>query len=232
MLARIGQGPVAVDEERRALNVAAPGGGDYRAFLMPGMFVMTAVTSVTAITGAVCQDKAEGIMDRFRSLPMSRLAVPIGHTVADLIGFLPSLAVMVGAGYLIGWRAQNGWAAAIAAFGLILLLRYALSWAGTWLGLLFTDPQAAFRLTPLVFPATMLANTFVPTEGMPAALRVIADYNPVSAATAACRALFGNPGAGVGDALPLQYPITATVLWSALLLAVFVPLSARRYGRR
>jgi ABC-2 type transport system permease protein len=130
-----------------------------------------------------------------------------------------------------GWRAptHNGAPATLAAFGLLLLLRYAVSWIGVWVGVSVT-PQTADSLVPLVFPLSMLSNSFVPTAGMPAWLRLLADYNPISALVAACRELFGNPTVLAAHAsLPLRHPVAATIGWSLLILLIFVPLSTRRY---
>jgi ABC-2 type transport system permease protein len=92
------------------------------------------------------------------------------------------------------------------------------------------NEETADQMLPLIFPVSMLSNSFVPTAGMPAWLRTVSDWNPVSALVAACRGLFGNPGVPSGHvALPLQHPVAATLLWSAALLAIFVPLSVRRY---
>ena len=104
-----------------------------------------------------------------------------------------------------------------------------MSWIGVWVGL-SVSPQTADSLVPLVFPVTMVSNSFVPTTGMPAWLRLVADWNPISALVAACRALFGNPTVlTVHASLPLRHPVAVTIGWSPLLLRVFVPLSARRY---
>ncbi len=119
--------------------------------------------------------------------------------------------------------------AAAAALGLMTLLRYALSWGGVVMGLCMR-PETVDSVVPLVFPVTMISNSFVPTAGMPTWLRAIADWNPVSALVAACRQLFGNPGAvTMHPSWPLQHPVMATVGWSLLLLAVFVPLATWRY---
>jgi len=121
---------------------------------------------------------------------------------------------------------------ALAAFGLVFLLRYALSWAGVALGL-SVRPETADSFVPLVFPVTMLSNGFVPTAGMPAVLRLVADWNPVSALVVATRGLFGNPGAAVAAdaAWPLRHATVAVLGWSALLLLAFVPLASWRYRR-
>src|SRR6266511_2703408 len=195
---------------------------------MPGLFAMTTITGLIVTGTATTDDMAKGVMDRFRSMPMARTAVPFGQTTADLLIGVVSLTGMVVCGLAVGWRAHNGIGATAAAFGL-LLLRYAVAWAGIALGLTIRKPETMDAMTPLVFPLTMLGNTFVPTSGMPAWLRVIAEWNPVSAAVAACRDLFGNPGAAAGAAWPLQHPVVATIGWSLLLLVVLVPLSTRLY---
>ncbi|TDC61648.1 ABC transporter permease [Actinomadura sp. GC306] len=213
--------------------IRVPGGGDYREFLMPGLLSMVTFASVTGVMVRVAADASRGVMDRFRSLPMARAAVPFGHAGADLVTGLPALAIMAGAGLAAGWQPQRGPLPAAGAFLLIVVLRYALSWAGVYLGLVMRNDQAADQLVPLLLPVTMLSNAFVPTGGMPAWLRLAADWNPVSALTAATRGLFGNPGVPDGDAAwPLAHPVAAVLLWSAALLAVFVPLSVRAYGRR
>ncbi|MEU6040488.1 ABC transporter permease [Actinomadura sp. NPDC047616] len=215
--------------------IQVPGGGDYREYLMPGLFSMITFTSVMAVMMKMATDASLGVMDRFRSMPMARSAVPFGQVGADtLVGGLLALVIMVGAGLLVGWRPHNGPVATAEAFALLLLLRYALSWVGCYLGLVVRDERTADQFVPLSLPFSMLSNSFVPTDGMPAWLRVVAEWNPVSAITAACRDLFGNPGAPAGDDLPwpLAHPVAAVLLWSAVLLAVFVPLSVRTYQRR
>ncbi|GAA4912798.1 ABC transporter permease [Streptomonospora salina] len=212
--------------------ITVPDGGDYRAYLMPGLFSMVAFTAVTTVTVRVAGDASRGVMDRFASMPTARSAVPFGAAGADLLVGLLSLAVMAGAGLLVGWQPQRGLLPAAGAFLLMTVLRYALSWGGVYLGLVVKNDEAADQLVPLLLPFTMLSNAFVPTGGMPGWLRVLADWNPVSALTAASRELFGNPGATSPDAAwPLAHPVAAVLIWSAALLAVFVPLSVRTYGR-
>ncbi|WP_338894321.1 ABC transporter permease [Streptomyces sp. TG1A-60] len=213
--------------------IQVPGGGDYRAYLMPGLFAMVTASSVVAVIGRVATDVSRGLMSRFRSMPMSRVAVPFGHTASDIVGGLLGIVIMATAGLLVGWRADNGLAAALGGFGLLALMRYALSWVGCYFGLKVPNEQAAQQLSLLVLPVTMLSNAFVPTDGMPGWLRFIAEWNPLSALTAACRELFGNPGTATGSqAWPLDHPVAATVLWSVALLVVFVPLSVRSFQRK
>ncbi|GII94118.1 ABC transporter permease [Sinosporangium siamense] len=213
--------------------IQVPGGGDYREYLMPGLFAMVTFTAMQGVMGRMAADASLGVMDRFRSMPMARLAVPFGQTGADSLIGVPLLAAMVATGLLVGWQPHLGLIPTAEAFGLILLMRYALGWVGVYLGLLVKDEQAATQLVPLFLPITMLSNAFVPTDGMPAWLRFVADWNPVSALTAATRELFGNPGAPSGDvSWPLAHPVATVLLWSAALLVLFVPLSLRAYTRR
>lgn len=210
--------------------IAVPGGGNYREYLMPGLFAMTTVTGVLPTLLGMATDAGKGIMDRFRSMPIARSAVPFGQTGADILTGILAMTIMVGCGFVVGWRPHKGIAMTLAAFGLLVLMRYAVSWAGAYLGLLIGNPETADQYVPLVFPVTMVSNTFVPTTHMPAWLRAIAEWNPVSALVAACRALFGNPGAPAGPVpWPLAHPVAATLAWSFVLLAVFVPLTVRRY---
>ncbi|GGQ14537.1 ABC-2 type transport system permease protein [Actinomadura coerulea] len=213
--------------------ISVPGGGNYREYLMPGLFAMVTFTSTMAVTMRVATDASRGVMDRFRSMPMARSAVPFGQTGAEILNGVLGMAIMATAGLVVGWRAHNGLWQTAEAFLLLALMRYALSWAGCYLGLVVKNEQAADQLIPLVFPITMLSNSFVPTAGMPKVLQVIAEWNPVSALTAACRELFGNPGAPAGDlAWPLAHPVPATIGWALVLLAVFAPLSVRTYRTR
>jgi len=211
--------------------ISVPGGGNYREYLMPGMFAMVSFTSVLVTMTVTASDIGRGVMDRFRSMPMARSAVPFGQTGADIITGVVGLVIMAGCGAVVGWRAHNGVWSTLAGFGLLILLRYAVSWIGIFLGLVVKNEETADQFTPLVFPVTMISDAYVPTAGMPGWLQTVADWNPVSAVTQACRQLFGNPGVVKNGALPMQHPVITTLIWVVALLAVFVPLSVRRYAR-
>ncbi len=209
--------------------IEVPGGGNYREYLMPGLFAMTAITGVLATATEASADACRGVMDRFRSMPMARSAVPFGQTGADILVGALAMAVMLGCGFAVGWRAHHGVLPALAAFGLLVLVRYAVSWGGVLLGLSLRE-KTLDNLVPLIFPVTMISNAFVPTAHMPAWLRTVSEWNPVSALVAACRDLFGNPGAPAGHtAWPLSHPFAASLLYAAAMLAAFVPLAVRRY---
>lgn len=205
-------------------------GGNYREFLMPGLFAMTAVSSVAVTGQVIAGDVQRGVMDRFRSMPMARSAVAFGQTGVDTITGGLGLLCMALCGLVVGWRIHTGVLHALAGVGLLLLLRYAISWIGVYMGLSVKNEETADRLGMLFLPVSMLANTFVPTGGMPGWLRFLSNWNPISALVAACRRLFGNPGAPTAHAaLPLQHAVLATALWSVVILAIFVPLSVRKY---
>jgi ABC-2 type transport system permease protein len=210
--------------------IKVPGGGNYRAFLIPGLFATTAVNILPSMI-AMARDSGRGVVDRFRSLPIARSAVPFGQAAATTLYGLGSFVLMAACGLAVGWRIERGAGYAVAALALIAGFQFAITWVGMYLGLLFGNEQTASQASILVFPVTMLSNVFVPTSGMPAWLRAIADWNPVSAIAAAMRDLFGNPAAPANGTWPLQHPVLASIGWLVLILVVFVPLCAARYAR-
>ena len=145
----------------------ASGGGDYREFLMPGMFVMTMAFGLETTMTSVATDAARGVTDRFRSLPMSPSAVVLGRSIADMMSSALGLAVMVACGLLVGWRWHNSLGEALLAVGLLLLLRFSLLWVGIYLGLVAKSPEAVAAVQILVWPVLFLSNTFVAPETMP-----------------------------------------------------------------
>lgn len=205
-------------------------GGDYRAFLLPGLLATVAVNVLPSMI-AIARDSGRGVVDRFRSLPIARVAVPFGQAAATTLYGLGSFVMMGLCGLAVGWRIERGAGYALGALALVAGFQFAATWVGMYLGLVIGNEESAAQASVLVFPVTTLSNVFVPTSGMPAWLRAIADWNPVSAIAAALRDLFGNPAAPTNGAWPLQHPVLASVGWLALLLVIFVPLCAARYGR-
>lgn len=208
--------------------IRVPGGGSYFEFLMPGMFAMAMLFGLEATMMAVTTDAAKGVTDRFRSMPMSASAVVMGRCLADMLNSAVGLLFLVGAGLLLGWRWHGGTAAALAAVGLLLLLRFGLLWVGIFLGLLAKGPESVMAVQILVWPVSFLANVFVAPETMPSWLGAIARWNPLSATAAATRELFGNPGFG-GESWIAQHALSMAMVWPLLLTAVFLPLSVRRF---
>lgn len=214
--------------------ITVPGSGDYREYLMPGLFTMAMVTSNVGLMTRVAADFGRGVIDRFRAMAIARFAVPFGQSIASTVNATIGLIIMTVAALIVGWRPHGSAADTVAAFLLLLLLGYALSWVGVYLGLTVKSEQAASQLVPLLMPVTMISNAFVPTDGMPTWLGTIADWNPVSALTGASRELFQNPGVAGGPAAPwpVAHPVVATILWSVALIGVFLPLAVRTYTRK
>jgi ABC-2 type transport system permease protein len=214
--------------------IAVPGGGDYHEYLIGGILVQTLVFGIMGPGTSMATDLGEGILDRFRSLPMSRPAFLLGHLAAEFAASVLAITIMVCAGLVVGWRINSDILHAIAGFALLGLLAMTMLWLGTLIGVIARSPDVVTGIAFIVvFPLTFVATTFVPLEGLPAGLRVFAEFNPISCWAAAVRTLFGNPTATPADAgWPLQHPVLSSVLWCAALLAVVVPMTLRAYRRR
>lgn len=213
-----------------AINV--PGQGNYREFLMAGIFAQTVVFGATFTGAGIAEDMEKGIIDRFRSLPMSRAAVLAGRTASDVIYNFLSLIIMALTGYLIGWRIRGSILDAVLGFVLLLAFSYAVSWMMALVGLVVPSVEVVNNASFMViFPLTFLANTFVPLEDLPGPLKTFADWNPVSSITQASRELFGNAEAMTGGAWSLQNPVLYSFIWVFLIVAIFAPLAVARYKR-
>jgi hypothetical protein len=161
-------------------------------------------------------------------------AVLVGRTLTDLLTATLCALIVIATGLVIGWRPHADVGDAIASFAIFLLFSYALSWGCACIGLFSRDSESSQGLgLVILFPLAIVSDALVPTQHMPAAVRTIANWNPVSAVTAASRSLFGNPSpAAAVHAWPLQHPVLASVLWSVVLLAIFAPLATRLYRTR
>jgi ABC transporter DrrB family efflux protein len=214
--------------------IAVPGGGDYREYLIGGILVQTLAFGMMGPGISMATDLGEGILDRFRSLPMLRPAFLLGHLTAELAASALAIAIMVVTGLIVGWQINSSVGEAVAGFALAGLLAVTMLWLGTLLGVIARSPDVVQGIAFLVtFPLTFVASTFVPVSGLPDGLRQFAEYNPVSCWAAGLRTLFGNPTATPGDAAwPLQHPVLCSVLWCLAILAVVVPLTLSAYRRR
>jgi ABC transporter DrrB family efflux protein len=208
--------------------------GSYSQYLLGGIFVQTLTFGIVGPATSIATDLTEGIVDRFRSLPTSRSAFLLGHLISDLGSSMLALVIMTVAGLIVGWRIESSPAEAIAGFALLVLFAFTMLWIGMLLGMLARTPDAVTGVAFIViFPLTFVANTFVPAESLPTVLRQIAEYNPISAVSAAVRTLFGNPTAvPKNPPWPLDHPVLASVLWCLLALVVVIPLTIRRYRVR
>ncbi len=212
-----------------------PGGGvNYREFLIGGIFAQTVVFGATFTGAGLAEDMQKGIIDRFRSLPMSRSAVLIGRTVSDIAYNAASIAIMVLTGLAVGWRIRGSALEAIAAFALLLVFAYAFSWVMAYVGLLVPSVEVINNASfVVIMPLTFVSNAFVPLESFPGPLQAFVEWNPVSAVTQAVRELFGNtnPAIPVSDAWSMQHPSAYSLIWVAAIIAVFMPISIRRFAR-
>nr|WP_168507668.1 ABC transporter permease [Streptomyces sp. S1D4-11]QIY94943.1 ABC transporter permease [Streptomyces sp. S1D4-11] len=211
-------------------SALATPGQEYRAFLLPGLLVATAAGGIMTGMFQAAQDSHRGVMDRFRTLPMSRAAVPLGQALADLVVTAVGTVPLMLVGLAVGWRIEGSALRAVAGVGLLLLFRFATTWIGIVLGLASQSEEAAGQLGGATFILPLLSNAYIPTDNLPDWLRTVAEWNPISAVTTALRDLFGNapvPGEG---AWPVTHPVTGALTWCAVILAVFVPLAVRRYA--
>ncbi len=203
---------------------------EYRSFLVPGLLVATAANGLMTGMFQAAQDAHRGVTDRFRTLPMSRAAVPLGQAAADLVLTAVGLVPLMLVGLTVGWRVEGSPAAALAAVALLLLFRFAMSWVGILLGLASGSEEAAGQLGGATFILPLLSNAYIPTEGLTGWLRTVAEWNPISAVAAAVRDLFGNPqGLAPDAAWPLHHAIPVSIAWCVAILVVSVPLAVRRY---
>jgi len=215
-------------------NVIAIPHGSYRSYLIGGILVQTLGFGIFGPATSMATDLREGILDRFRSLPMHRWAFLLGHLIAEFGASLLAIAVMVVSGLIVGWRVQGDVPHAIAAFALLALLAVTMLWVGTLLGVLARSPDVVTGIGFMtIFPLTFVATTFVPAAGLPDGLRQFAEYNPFSVWAAAVRRLFGNPTATPAHAAwPLEHAVLAAVLWCVALMALVAPATLAAFRRR
>ena len=207
-------------------------GDEYRQFLIAGIFAQTVIFGSTITGAGLAEDVKKGIIDRFRSLPMSPSAVLTGRTFSDVINNVLVLIVMSLTGLVVGWRITSSFWDAVAGYLLLIVFAYAISWIFAWVGMLVPSPEVVNNASfIIIFPLTFVANTFVPLDTLPGPLQAFAEWNPVSAVTQAARELFGNIPAGTPEPTgwALQHPVAYTLMWCVVILAVFVPLANAQY---
>jgi ABC transporter DrrB family efflux protein len=215
--------------------IAVPGGGDYKEFLMGGIFAQSIVFGGSfGVAMAIASDRSNGAMDRFRSLPLAPGAVLGGHAVANLLKAMLPMLLMSICGYIIGWRIRGGVLDAMGAYGLLVVFAFAMIWIGVLLGSMLSSPEAVQGVAfTAIFPITFVASTFVPSETLPGVLRTFAEWNPVTALAGSLRVLFDNPHGPVpaGAPWPIAHPIAYTLLCSAVVIAICAPLAVHRFQR-
>ncbi|MCI3932170.1 ABC transporter permease [Streptomyces sp. AN091965] len=204
--------------------------GDYVEFLVPGMFALTMVFGLDATMVAVTGDLNKGVVDRFRSMPMTNGAVLVGRSVADMFQSFASLLVMMGVGLAIGWRWHGSLGGAAGAVGLLLLLRFAMLWLGIYLAMVAGRPELVVAVQILVWPVGFFSNAFTVPGSMPDWLGAAVEWNPMSATATAARDLFGNAPASTASSWATTHADLLAVLSPLVLVAVFLPLAVRRFG--
>ncbi|WP_372788556.1 ABC transporter permease [Paraconexibacter sp.] len=214
--------------------IAVPDGGDYKEFLMGGIFAQTIVFTCFGVAMGLAADRGNGAIDRFRSLPIARGAVLGGHALANVIKTILPIVLMALCGLLVGWRPNGSVLDTLGGFGLMFAFSFAMIWVGVLMGSVLSSPEAVQGVTfTVLFPLTFIASTFVPTQTLPGVLRTIAEWNPTSSLADGLRSLFGNPGgiAPVDGPWSLQHPVLYTLIWVVGIIAVCAPLAISRYQR-
>lgn len=208
-----------------AIGLALPPGVSYLSFLMAGIIVQTVAFGSTTTAIAITNDLQRGIVDRFRSLPMSNIAVLNGHVVSDLFRNTISTVVMLLAGLVLGFRSSASFLDWMAIAGILVLFTFAFSWLMAIMGVLAKSVEGVQWLSfVIIFPLTFASSAFVPTEGMNTYLKAFAENQPITQVIEAVRALMlGTP---IGD-----YGWLA-VMWSLLILVVAVPIAAILFRRK
>ncbi|MFI9611458.1 ABC transporter permease [Streptomyces sp. NPDC052023] len=198
--------------------------GAYIDYLLPGMLALTMAFGLEGTMIAVTEDLNKGVIDRFRSMPMTNGAVLVGRSVADMLQSALALAVLIGVGLALGWRAHGGPVAFLGGVGLLLLFRFAMLWIGIHLAMVAGKPELVQAVQILVWPIGFLSNAIATPEAMPGWLGTVVQWNPMSQTATAVRDLFGNPGGESGH-------LWAAIVWPLALLALFFPLAVRRFAR-
>ena len=214
--------------------IPIPGGGSYVDYLLAGILALNMVTSTMGTAVGLSTDLNEGMIDRFRALPMWRSSVLVGRSVADLFTSCLCALIVALTGLAVGWRPGSNYISIVGGFLLVIFFAYAVSWMSACAGLNSKSPESAASFGFIVlFPMTFVSNALVPTQHMPGWLQAIATWNPVSAVVAGARVLWNNPNpSGSIHAWPMQHPVEASLIWSVVILALAAPLAAHFFKKR
>ncbi len=213
-----------------SISTGQPGG--YVQLLMPGIFVQTVAFTLAGTASGLAEDLKKGLIDRFRSLPISQSALVVGRTLGDSMLNIVVLVVMALAGLAVGWRPSSGIVKVLIGFVFLFMFGYALSWVGIFVGLSVADARVVQNVGFIVtFPLTFLSNAFAPTTGMPRVLQYFAEWNPVSTMVAGCRELFGlkNIFGATAGSFPSENPLLMSAIYMGVIMLIFIPLSIRKY---
>ena len=213
----------------------ALGGADYRQFLIGGILAQTLTFNSSFTAVYLAKDLQSGLIDRLRTLPMSRVGVILGRTSSDLVTSIISIAVILACGLAIGWRVESGPLQVLVAFALLLLFAFATSWIGATIALTAKSVEVAQSLGLLwLFPVCFISGAFVSADMLPGPLRAFAEWNPVTAVASAVRELFGNAapsGFAAAGGWPAENAVLYACLCSVAIIAIFAPIAVWQYRR-
>jgi ABC-2 type transport system permease protein len=205
-------------------------GISYKDYLFPGIIGQSLAFGIIGAGVATSNDMTEGVVDRFRSMPISRLSIITGQVMGQFCEALLGMAIVVGFGLALGWHPHLTIGHGFELAGLMALAMFAFTWAGVLFGMLVRSPDAMQGIGFIViFPLSFMAGTFVPISGMDAIPRAIAQWDPISALVASVRGL--TQGTHSTGSWQLEHPQLAMALWCVLILAIAVPLALRRFNR-
>jgi ABC transporter DrrB family efflux protein len=203
----------------------------YVDFLVPGFVVTSVLFSGMGGAAGVAEDVDEGFFDRLRSLPVPRTGLVLGRSLADTALITWGLVVTIAIGFAIGFRIHGTGARALAAFGLCVVYGFAFTWLFITIGLKAGNAQAAQGMALIVFPFTFVSSAYVPIASMPGWMQVFARNQPITPMVDAVRSLvLGGPHAAGLSGTTAHY-VVLSLLWSAALVVVFLPIAVRRYRR-
>ncbi len=207
-------------------------GVSYIDLLVPAaIFIASAFGMAITATG-MAEDLTRGLVDRFRSLPMSQAAVLAGRTLADTAKGALAVVLIAGVGVALGFRPESGVPSLVAAFGLAIGFAFAFSWVAAWIGTMIGSAEAAPAATLMwLFPLTFASSAFVPIDTFGSGLQAFAEVNPITSFIDAVRVLTLDVEAGT-PTVPTEHPVLVSLGWLVVIVAVFAPLAVRSYGRK
>jgi ABC-2 type transport system permease protein len=203
----------------------------YVGFVVPGILATMLIWQGMGAALSITEDRAQGLFDRLRSLPIPRSAVLAGRALADTATTTWGLLVMTAASFLVGFRLQGGIGRGLVAFALILLFSFTFEWVFIATGLYAGNAQAAQGLALILVPFTFVSSAYVPVASMPGGLRAVAEHQPVTSMIEAVRSLTGGDRAEALLGHPASYFVVRSLVWSAVLLLVFGSIAVARYRR-
>jgi ABC-2 type transport system permease protein len=205
-------------------------GISYKDYLFPGIIGQSLAFGIIGAGVATSNDMTEGVVDRFRSMPISRLSIITGQVMGQFCEALLGMTIVIGFGLALGWHPHLTLAHGFELAGLMILAMFAFTWTGVLFGMLVRSPDAMQGIGFIViFPLSFMAGTFVPIAGMEAVPRAIAQWDPISALVASVRGL--TQGTHSTGSWQLEHPQLAMALWCVVILAIVVPLALRRFNR-